>query len=78
MQWLCADSKACEFVQQMLEKEGRAAGLKGFEIIKKVHLTAEEFTVDNDLITPSFKLKRPQLKKQFKQTIDKMYKDLGQ
>jgi long-chain acyl-CoA synthetase len=40
--------------------------LKGFEIAKAVHLDAEEFTVDKDLITPSFKKKRPQLLKHYK------------
>lgn len=40
--------------------------LKGFEIVKGVHLEGEEFSVDKDLITPSFKKKRPQLLKHYK------------
>jgi long-chain acyl-CoA synthetase len=44
----------------------------------QVHLSSEEFSVDNDLITPSFKLKRPQLKKRFEKQIQSMYKALGQ
>lgn len=31
--------------------------------------------VDNDLMTPSFKLKRPQLQKHYQKQIDQMYKD---
>lgn len=31
--------------------------------------------VDNDLMTPSFKLKRPQLQKHYQKEIDQMYKD---
>lgn len=30
-------------------------------MVKAVHLDLEGFTVDNNLLTPSFKLKRPQL-----------------
>ncbi len=32
-------------------------------------------TVDNDLMTPSFKLKRPQLQKHYQKQIDEMYKE---
>ena len=31
--------------------------------------------VDNDLMTPSFKLKRPQLQKHYQKKIDEMYKE---
>lgn len=31
--------------------------------------------VDNDLMTPSFKLKRPQLQKHYQKQIDEMYKE---
>jgi long-subunit acyl-CoA synthetase (AMP-forming) len=34
--------------------------LQGFEIVADIHLTTEAFTVENDLLTPTFKLKRPQ------------------
>ncbi|PSC75938.1 acetyl-synthetase [Micractinium conductrix] len=50
--------------------------LKGFEAIKGVHLSEEHFTIENDLMTPSMKLKRPQLQKQFQPQIDAMYKQL--
>lgn len=50
LQELCADEEAADHVQQQLEQEGRKGGLKGFEVVKKVHLTAEEFSVENDLV----------------------------
>lgn len=47
--------------------------LRGFELVERVYLTTEEFTPANDLVTPTFKLKRPNLKKTFSAHIDAMY-----
>lgn len=40
--------------------------LKGFEVIKAVHLDPEPFDMERDLITPTYKKKRPQLLKYYK------------
>lgn len=37
--------------------------LKGFEVIKGVHLDPIPFDMERDLITPTYKKKRPQLLK---------------
>lgn len=42
-----------------------AAQIKGFEAIRGVTLDAEQFSVDNDCLTPTFKFKRPQLQKRY-------------
>jgi hypothetical protein len=39
--------------------------VKGFEAIRGVHLDAEQFSVENDCMTPTFKFKRPQLQKRY-------------
>ncbi|TMW67719.1 hypothetical protein Poli38472_011339 [Pythium oligandrum] len=49
------------------------AQLRGFEFVKKVHFHPDAFSVDAGLITPTFKLKRPQLKTYFQKEIDAMY-----
>jgi long-chain acyl-CoA synthetase len=54
---LIADDNVCKAVQKALESQGRANGLKGFENVKSVYLTTEQFSVDNDCMTPTFKLK---------------------
>ena len=46
---------------------------KGFEIIKKVYLSKEAFTVENDLATPTLKVKRHNAKKYFQKQINEMY-----
>uniref|UniRef100_A0A915KKW4 Uncharacterized protein n=1 Tax=Romanomermis culicivorax TaxID=13658 RepID=A0A915KKW4_ROMCU len=45
--------------------------------IKDVHLHAELFSVDNNLLTPTFKSKRPQLREYFKEPIAQMYRKLN-
>jgi len=42
-------------------------------MIKSVHLSPEEFSVENSMLTPTFKLKRNEAKKAFQSQIDKMY-----
>jgi len=44
-----------------------------WETIKKFELTAEAWTVDNDLLTPTFKPKREVILKTYKHLYDKIY-----
>ena len=41
--------------------------------MKQVYLTPEQFTVENDLLTPSMKLKRNVSAKLYRPQIDAMY-----
>ena len=47
--------------------------LKTFELISKIRLVDIALTVENDLVTPTFKKKRPSLKRHFSQMFDTMY-----
>lgn len=55
---------------------GKSAKLKGFEFPKAVFLEPNAFSVENDLMTPKFSLKRPNLTKHYKKQIDAMYNQL--
>ena len=46
---------------QELTRVGKEDKLKGYEIVKAVALEPVQFSVEDDLMTPSFKLRRPQL-----------------
>ena len=56
-----------------MQEEGRAAGLKGFEQVAAVHLTPDPFSVENGMMTPTFKVKRPQAQAAFQEAIEEMY-----
>jgi long-chain acyl-CoA synthetase len=73
---LCRDSRVVGAVLKSVREEGRAAGLKGFEQVAAVALTPEPFSVDNGLMTPTFKIKRPQAQAAFQEAIAEMYASL--
>lgn len=60
-----------------LNAYGKQNDLKGFEQIRAIYLTSDEFTVDNDLLTPTFKLKRETAKKVYQSQIESMYATLS-
>ncbi len=47
--------------------------LASYETVKNFYLTKEDFSVDNGYLTPTFKIKRALVEKDFKAEIDKMY-----
>ena len=58
-----------------MEAKARENNLNSLEKIKKIHLTADPFTMQNDIITPTFKIKRNVAKNVFQSQIDKLYSE---
>lgn len=73
---VCATPEANAHVLSALQAQGKLSKLKGFEIVKAVHLETVEFSMENDLITPTFKLRRPQLLAYYKEKVDAAYQKL--
>ena len=73
---LCKTPEANAMLLSELKKTGKEAKMKGFEIVKAIHLDSVEFSVENDLLTPTFKLKRPQLLKHYQTEVDALYAGL--
>uniref|UniRef100_A0ACD5VFD4 Uncharacterized protein n=1 Tax=Avena sativa TaxID=4498 RepID=A0ACD5VFD4_AVESA len=71
---LCENPKAKEYILAELSKTGKEKKLKGFEFVRAVHLDPVPFDMERDLITPTYKRKRPQLLKYYQGAIDNMYK----
>jgi long-chain acyl-CoA synthetase len=53
--------------------EGVNGNLARFEKLKRVMLVADEFTVDNGVLTPTMKLKRRVIEERYKKQIDDLY-----
>ena len=70
---LCANKLIADKVMEDMNKIGKTEGkLLSFELIKKIKLEPVSFALQ-DLMTPSFKLKRHEAKKVYKADIDLMY-----
>jgi len=70
-EWI-QDPKVKEIILADMIKVGKELGLKSFEQVKDIFLTATVFSVENNLLTPTFKLKRPQAKEFFLTEINQI------
>jgi long-chain acyl-CoA synthetase len=69
-------SKDPEVEQRIVASVKRAnEGLSRVEAIKKIHILAREFSVEEDELTPTLKLKRKNVEVKFKETFDRLYED---
>lgn len=73
---LCKKKEIKDIIFNDLKQLEKANSLKGFEMVKDIYLHAEQFSVENNLLTPTMKTKRPELGKYFEKEIDEMYKDI--
>ena len=73
MSEICQSDKLKHAILLEILRLSKANGLHGFETVKAVHLDPNVFTAETGLVTPTFKLKRPQLKKYYAKQIDEMY-----
>ncbi len=70
---VCASPAAAAAVHAAMVAEGRAAKLRGFEQVAAITLTPSPFSVENGLLTPTFKVKRAAAEKAFAGAIGAMY-----
>ncbi|CAL8087555.1 unnamed protein product [Calicophoron daubneyi] len=72
---LCKNQLARRIIFDEMTTIGRKNGLKGFELPKAIHLTTEQFTIDNGMLTPTLKLSRPNVRRHFATTIQNLCTD---
>ncbi|KAG8184592.1 hypothetical protein JTE90_005206 [Oedothorax gibbosus] len=73
---ICRNKDVKKYILEDITSLGKKAGLKAFEQVKDIHLHPELFTVDNNLLTPTLKTKRPDCKRLFMPQINAMYQHL--
>lgn len=68
--------KLKEVILADMIKEGKKENVKSFEQVKSIKLVSEMFTVENNILTPTFKLKRAVARKTFKEDVKTLYQQL--
>jgi len=81
---MAAHPECKALIKAEIASESKAAKLKSFEVPKdficegEINELMQGFSIDNDCLTPTFKLKRPQLLKRYQSQVDAMYVGLGE
>lgn len=71
---LCRNETIKKLILDDMLAVGKKFGLASFEQVKDIYIYDELFSVDNGLLTPTFKSKRPAIQAYFKDQIAEMYK----
>ncbi|NXF02003.1 ACSL1 ligase, partial [Smithornis capensis] len=72
-QELCKNKDVKKYILEDMMRVGKESGLKSFEQVKDIVLHTEMFSIENGLLTPTLKAKRPELRKYFQSQIDELY-----
>ncbi|KAF3825572.1 hypothetical protein GH733_005554 [Mirounga leonina] len=70
---LCRNKDVKKAILEDMVRLGKESGLKPFEQVKGISLHTELFSIDNGLLTPTMKAKRPELRNYFRAQIDELY-----
>mmetsp|Transcript_11241 Transcript_11241/g.16514 ORF Transcript_11241/g.16514 Transcript_11241/m.16514 type:complete len:682 (-) Transcript_11241:142-2187(-) len=73
---LCKTTALKESIMSDIKSLSSKRGLHGFETVKDIFVDSELFTVENGLVTPTFKIKRQQLRDRYQNEINNMYEKM--
>lgn len=72
------DKELNSIIAQDLFKVAKQQKLNGYEYIKAFYLEKDPFTIENELLTPTFKLKRHQARLHYAKEIEALYKEIDE
>ena len=67
------DERVVKAILDILTKESTKSGLKGYEYVKRIHVSNELFSVENNTLTPTFKIKRKDAATKYQRELDALY-----
>ncbi|NXF53014.1 ACSL1 ligase, partial [Oceanites oceanicus] len=70
---LCKNKDLKKHILEDMVRIGKESGLKSFEQVKDIVMHTEMFSIENGLLTPTLKAKRPELRKYFQSQIEELY-----
>lgn len=73
---LCQNSQIKQLILDDMSRLATECKLKSFEQVRDIYLHPDPFSIQNNLLTPTLKAKRTELRKYFKPQLDDMYSKL--
>ncbi|CAF4862145.1 unnamed protein product [Rotaria sp. Silwood1] len=70
------NAKLKQIVLDDMIREGKRRGLMSYEQVKAIEFIKESFTIENGLLTPTFKSRRYAIEKKYKELFQKIYKTI--
>uniref|UniRef100_A0A8D2Q5M0 Arachidonate--CoA ligase n=1 Tax=Varanus komodoensis TaxID=61221 RepID=A0A8D2Q5M0_VARKO len=74
---LCKNVELKKAIMEDMVQLGKESGLHSFEQVKGIYIHSEMFSVQNGLLTPTLKAKRPELREYFKKQIEELYSSIS-
>lgn len=72
---LCKSEEIKKIIFKELKKVDEHSTLMSFEKVKNIYLSSEVWTIENNMLTPTMKLKREVGEKKYKSCIEQLYKE---
>ena len=76
MEELCKNKGVVNTIVKDIDDDGKEHGLTPYERVKQICLIPDQFTVENDMLTPTFKLKRNEVVKNYKTNVDMLLENM--
>ncbi|XP_017690104.1 PREDICTED: long-chain-fatty-acid--CoA ligase 6 [Lepidothrix coronata] len=74
---LCKNKELKQAIMEDMVRLGKESGLHSFEQVKAIYIHTDMFSVQNGLLTPTLKAKRPELRDYFKKQIEELYSSIS-
>uniref|UniRef100_A0A8B9CF31 Arachidonate--CoA ligase n=1 Tax=Anser brachyrhynchus TaxID=132585 RepID=A0A8B9CF31_9AVES len=74
---LCKNKELKQAIMEDMVRLGKESGLHSFEQVKAIYIHSDMFSVQNGLLTPTLKAKRPELRDYFKKQIEELYSSIS-
>uniref|UniRef100_A0A8B9J060 Long-chain-fatty-acid--CoA ligase n=1 Tax=Amazona collaria TaxID=241587 RepID=A0A8B9J060_9PSIT len=74
---LCRNKALQQAIMEDMVRLGKESGLHSFEQVKAIYIHSDMFSVQNGLLTPTLKAKRPELRAYFKKQIEELYSSVS-
>lgn len=67
------DERVVKAILNILTEESAKNCLKGYEYVKRIHVSNELFSIENGTLTPTFKIKRKDAAAKYQKELDALY-----